>query len=465
MTLKIHDTLSRQKVDFQPLDETHVKMYVCGPTVYDYAHIGNARPVIVFDVLARLLRQLYPKVTYVRNITDVDDKINARSLESGEDIRTITERTANIFHEDMAALGAEMPDVEPRATDHIDQMIVMIEDLIAKKHAYVNDGHVLFSVPSMPDYGKLSKLDKREILAGARVDIAPYKNDPQDFVLWKPSEPELPGWGSPWGRGRPGWHIECSAMSREHLGDQFDIHGGGQDLIFPHHENEIAQSKCSLGHDAFAKYWMHNGYLMSEGEKMSKSLGNFYTVHDLLDEFPGEAIRLLLLKTHYRKPLDFTKGGLEESKRELDRFYGAMRGTAASTLDSDGPDTDIFNHVLAALTNDLNTPDALHFLHTEANAVFHCDENSDTALIHRRALRRAGRLLGLLQQDPEDWFKWQPASAEGGLTDNDIDALIGERTEARTAKDFARSDEIRDQLAAEGIVLEDGPQGTIWRRG
>jgi len=459
MTLKIHDTLSRQKVAFQPLDETHVKMYVCGPTVYDYAHIGNARPVIVFDVLARLLHQLYPKVTYVRNITDVDDKINARSLESGEDIRTITERTANIFHQDMAALGADMPDVEPRATDHIEQMIVMIEDLIAKNHAYVNDGHVLFSVPSMPDYGKLSKLDKREIVAGARVDIAPYKNDPQDFVLWKPSEPELPGWDSPWGRGRPGWHIECSAMSREHLGDRFDIHGGGQDLIFPHHENEIAQSKCSLGHDAFAKYWMHNGYLMSEGEKMSKSLGNFYTVHDLLDEFPGEAIRLLLLKTHYRQPLDFTKDGLRDAKAELDRFYSALRN--AREVEQNTADC---APVQDALCDDLNTPLAISRLHEFLGALNRAGDNVEVAT-RKGELCTGAKMLGLLQQDPEDWFKWQPASAQGGLSDGDIDTLISERTEARTAKDFARSDEIRDQLTAEGIVLEDGPQGTIWRRG
>ena len=462
MTLKIHDTLSRQKVDFQPLDDTHVKMYVCGPTVYDYAHIGNARPVIVFDVLARLLRQLYPKVTYVRNITDVDDKINARSIESGEDIRTITERTANIFHQDMAALGAEMPDVEPRATDHIDQMIVMIEDLIAKNHAYVNDGHVLFSVPSMPDYGKLSNLDKREIVAGARVDIAPYKNDPQDFVLWKPSEPDLPGWDSPWGRGRPGWHIECSAMSREHLGDQFDIHGGGQDLIFPHHENEIAQSKCSLGHDAFAKYWMHNGYLMSEGEKMSKSLGNFYTVHDLLEEFPGEAIRLTLLKTHYRQPLDFTKNGISEAKRELDGFYGALRGIPQEDISSDSVEMAEYE-LLNILKDDLNTPAAIAELHKQVREI---NRAGDDLMVQRqKKLRHDAAVLGLLQQDPEDWFKWQPESAKGGLSDDDIDTLIGERTEARTAKDFARSDEIRDQLAAENIVLEDGADGTIWRRG
>ncbi len=474
MTLKIHDTLSRQKVEFQPIDDNHVKMYVCGPTVYDYAHIGNARPIVVFDVLARLLRLLYPKVTYVRNITDIDDKINARSLESGEDIRTITERTTQVFHEDMAALGAPSPDVEPRATDHISQMIEMIEDLIAKDHAYEADGHVLFNVPSMPDYGQLSRLDKREIVAGARIDVATYKRDPQDFVLWKPSEPEIPGWESPWGRGRPGWHIECSAMSREHLGDQFDIHGGGQDLIFPHHENELAQSKCSLGNDAFAKYWMHNGYLMSEGEKMSKSLGNFYTVHDLLNEFPGEAIRLLLLKTHYRQPLDFSKDGLREAKAELDRFYGALRRAAYIDPVKPGNSDSRLEDYYEAICDDLNTPLALSHLHGrmgQLNIVSRVDSPGSEATKKRNKtenkwlLLHMGKLLGLLQQDPEDWFKWQPASAEGGLSDGKIDALIGARTEARAAKDFARSDEIRDQLAADGIVLEDGPDGTIWRRG
>ena len=447
MRLRIHDTLSRSKVEFEPIDENHVRLYVCGPTVYDYAHIGNARPVVVFDVLVRLLRKLYPRVTYVRNITDVDDKINARAQETGEDIRDITSRTADAFHADMAALGAGLPDVEPRATEHISQMIAMIETLIEKGHAYAADGHVLFSVPSMPDYGRLSKLDKREIVAGARVDVAPYKQDPSDYVLWKPSDENLPGWDSPWGRGRPGWHIECSAMSLEHLGASFDIHGGGQDLIFPHHENEIAQSTCALGHGTFAKYWMHNGYLMSEGEKMSKSLGNFYTVHELLEEFPGEAIRLVLLQTHYRQPLDFTKAGIAEARRTLDRWYRTIDGVAG--------EGDVPESLLAALSDDMNTPQALAELHKLAGS-------GDAA-----AFKAGANFLGLLEQDPEAWFKWQPAQAEGegGLDDAAIDALIAERTEARKAKDFSRSDEIRDQLAAQGIVLEDGAGGTTWRRG
>ena len=459
MTLKIYDTLSRVKTDFNPLDPAHVRMYVCGPTVYDYAHIGNARPVVVFDVLSRLLRTLYPKVTYARNITDVDDKINARAQESGEDIGTITKRTTDIFHQDMAELCALPPDVEPRATDHIKEMIAMIEDLIDKGHAYAKDGHVVFSVPSMSEYGKLSKLDKRQIIAGARVEIAPYKRDAQDFVLWKPSADGMPGWESPWGRGRPGWHIECSAMSHKHLGESFDIHGGGLDLIFPHHENEIAQSKCAHGPETFAKYWMHNGYLMSEGEKMSKSLGNFYTVHVLLEEFPGEAIRLALLKSHYRKPMDFTKEGLREAKLELDRFYNILRRHSSVPKSQ----ADIPKSVLSQLKDDLNTPGAISALHQCLGALKNAEE--DQILAAKNALLAAGYVLGLLQQDPEDWLKWQPVTAtEAGLSDAEIEVLIAERVNARANKDFAASDRIRDQLTNDGIILEDSSEGTIWRR-
>lgn len=460
MTLKIHDTLSRTKTKFIPIDDAHIRLYVCGPTVYDLAHIGNARPVVVFDVLTRLLRSLYPKVTYVRNITDVDDKINARALESGEDIRDITKRTTDVFHQDMAALGALPPDIEPRATDHISEMIDMISDLISKGNAYAEDGHVLFSVPSMPEYGQLSKLDKREIVAGARVDVAPYKRDAQDFVLWKPSDEGLPGWDSPWGRGRPGWHIECSAMSHAHLGESFDIHGGGLDLIFPHHENEIAQSKCAHGADTFAKYWMHNGYLMSEGEKMSKSLGNFYTVNELLTEFPGEAIRLALLKSHYRQPLDFTKDGLREAKADLDRFYGGLRRHATVSAVS----KEIPAALIAPLCDDLNTPGAISVLHQYLGALNKA-QPKDVAT-DKANLLAAGNLLGLLAQDPEDWFKWQPSKqVDAGLSDSDIDALIQKRTDARAAKDFAASDQIRDELLASGVLLEDSAQGTTWRRG
>lgn len=459
-TLKIHDTLTRKKTVFEPIDPSHIRMYVCGPTVYDLAHIGNARPVVVFDVLSRLLRTLYPRVTYVRNITDVDDKINARAQESGEDIRDITKRTTKVFHDDMAALGALPPDVEPRATDHIAEMIEMIGGLVEKGHAYADSGHVIFSVPSMPDYGALSKLDKREIVAGARVDVAPYKRDPQDFVLWKPSADDLPGWDSPWGRGRPGWHIECSAMSHTHLGESFDIHGGGLDLIFPHHENEIAQSKCAHGSNTFAKYWMHNGYLMSEGEKMSKSLGNFYTVNELLDEFPGEAIRLALLKSHYRQPLDFTKDGLREAKAELDRFYGALR----RHIEVDVSPQAIPEEILTPLCDDLNTPGALSGLHQCLGRLNKAPQGA--VANEKQTLLAAGQVLGLLGQDPEEWFRWQPVSkSQNSTSDSEIENLIEQRAQARANKDFATSDKIRDALLAQGIVLEDGPQGTTWKRG
>ena len=448
--LQLHNTLTRKKEPFQPLDENHVRMYVCGPTVYDLAHIGNARPVVVFDVLYRLLKTLYPNVTYVRNITDVDDKINARAAETGEDIRTITERTADIYHKDMAALNALSPDVEPRATDHIAEMIVMIETLLEKEFAYEAEGHVLFSVSSWDDYGKLSGHNRDEIIAGARVEIAPYKRDAADFVLWKPSNDAEPGWESPWGLGRPGWHLECSAMSGKYLGNEFDIHGGGQDLIFPHHENEIAQSRCSHGTKSMARMWMHNGYLMVEGEKMSKSLGNFYTVNDLLKEFPGEAIRLTLLSTHYRKPLDFTKVGIAEAKHKLDGWYRLIDG--AHSDDANASDA-----VLKALHDELNTPLAISEMDQLASAARAGDGAAQSGLL------AAGRLLGLLQQNPEDWLKGRSGS-EDGLDETAIENLIAQRVEARLGKDFAESDRIRDELAGQGIVLEDGPGGTTWRR-
>jgi cysteinyl-tRNA synthetase len=433
-----------------------VRMYVCGPTVYDDIHIGNARPLVIFDVLARLLRHRYGKgaVTYARNITDVDDKIIDRALENGESIDVLTARTAANFHVAAAEIGCLPPDIEPRATDHIPQMIALIEDLIAKGHAYVAEGHVLFNVPSMPDYGKLSGRNRDEMIAGARVDVAPYKQDPSDFVLWKPSTDTQPGWDSPWGRGRPGWHLECSAMSKEHLGTSFDIHGGGVDLVFPHHENEIAQSRCAYPDESFARYWVHNGYLMSEGEKMSKSLGNFYTVTDLLKEFPGEALRLALLKTHYRQPLDFTKDGVREARQELNRFYRAL-----ALGEAGGGNVGVIpKGVLDGLSDDLNTPLALTGVHAAADAVFAADKDGDAAALAVAigALKAAGSLLGLLQHDPQLWFQ--------GDGDEAIDALIEERNAARADKDFARADEIRDQLDAQGIVLEDGAGGTTWRR-
>jgi cysteinyl-tRNA synthetase len=444
--LRLHNTLTRAKQDFAPIDPSHVRMYVCGPTVYDRAHVGNARPAVVYDVLARLLRALYPRVTYVRNITDVEDKINARAAETGETIAEITARTAAWYHEDMAALGALPPDEEPRATDNIVQMIEIIERLIASGHAYAADGHVLFAVPSFPEYGRLSGRSRDELIAGARVEVAPYKRDPGDFVLWKPSPPELPGWDSPWGRGRPGWHIECSAMSWRYLGTSFDIHGGGTDLIFPHHENEVAQSLCAFPGSGFARFWLHNGMLNVNGEKMSKSLGNFFTVRELLDKWPGEAIRMLLLRAHYRAVLDFSEAVLVESKRELDRFYRALERHPGP------PASEVPAPVMDALCDDLNTPMAFAAMHALADAAMAGDAAAAAGL------RASGALLGLLGQSPEAWFR---GGADDGAA---IEAAIAERLAARKARDFARADAIRAELADRGVLLEDGPRGTTWRR-
>lgn len=456
MPLRLHNTIARAKQDFEPVDPGHVRMYVCGPTVYDDIHIGNARPLVVFDVLCRLLRRHYPRVTYVRNITDVDDKINARAKESGTGIAELTRRTTARFHIDAAAMGVLEPDVEPRATQYIPEMIALIERLIEANHAYATEGHVLFDVPSMPDYGGLSRHNRDALIAGARVDVAPYKRDPCDFVLWKPSQDDLPGWPSPWGRGRPGWHIECSAMSQKHLGVDFDIHGGGQDLIFPHHENEIAQSHCGNPGSHFARFWVHNGYVMSEGEKMSKSLGNFYTVRDLLGEFPGEALRLTLLQTHYRAPLDFTKDGLRRAKSTLDRFYGALRGV------EDLRGGELPAEFIAALNDDLNTPLALSALH-EAVSVLNAAPGGALTSAAGKVVVAAGRLLGLLQQDPEDWFRWRGAG-DDAFDDAAVETMIAERAAARAQRNFGESDRIRDALAQAGIILEDKPEATIWRR-
>ena len=456
MTLHLHNTYTRNKDVFEPIDAAAVRLYVCGPTVYDDIHIGNARPLVAFDVLTRLLRLLYGAgaVTYVRNITDVDDKIIERAAENGETIDVLTARTTENFHIATFALGCDEPDVEPRATDHIPQMIALIENLIAGEHAYKAEGHVLFNVPSMPDYGKLSGRDRDEMIAGARVEVAPYKRDPADFVLWKPSSDDQPGWDSPWGKGRPGWHLECSAMSQEHLGASFDIHGGGVDLVFPHHENEIAQSRCANPDESFARFWMHNGYLMSEGQKMSKSLGNFYTVSDLLTEFPGEALRLALLKTHYRQPVDFTRDGVRDARQELNRFYRALALVEGGV----GDDGEIPEAVVMALKDDLNTPLALAGVHAVADAVFAAEQEGDHNAVAAAAgaLKAAGKLLGLLQTNPDMWFQ--------GDGDAAIDTLIAERNAARASKDFSRADEIRDELDSQGIVLEDSAGGTTWRR-
>src|SRR5271165_5526169 len=440
--LFLHNSLSRRKERFEPLDHQHVRMYVCGPTVYDLVHVGNARPVVVYDVLARLLRRLYPHVTYVRNITDVEDKINARAKELGIPIEALTALTTADFHADMAALGALPPDIEPRATAHIPEMIAIIERLIAGGHAYVAEGHVLFAVASYPAYGHLSGRSPDELLAGARIDVAPYKRDPGDFVLWKPSPPELPGWDSPWGHGRPGWHIECSAMAWKHLGETFDIHGGGTDLIFPHHENEIAQSCCAFPGSQFARYWVHNGMLLVNGERMSKSLGNFTTLRDVLARVPGEVVRLLLLRTQYRSTPDFSAAAVAEARRELDRFYRALeRFPDIASVDVPVP-------VMQALCDDLNTPLALSAMHALADAALAGDFDAACGL------RAAGEVLGLLQAAPGAWFR-------GAGDDNAaIEAAIAERLAARKARDFARADTIRADLAAQGIVLEDGPAGT-----
>jgi len=465
MTLQLHNTLTRTKQAFRPLDRTHVRMYVCGPTVYDDVHIGNARPLVVFDVLYRLLKHSYPeaKVTYVRNITDVDDKIIDRAAESGEAIDDLTRRTTERFHAATAALDCLEPDVEPRATDHIAQMVAMIETLIDKGHAYEapgeGGGEVLFDVPSMPGYGKLSGRNRDEMIAGARVEVSSHKRDPADFILWKPSTGDQPGWDSPWGRGRPGWHIECSAMSEHYLGPQFDIHGGGVDLVFPHHENEIAQSLCAHPDQTFAQVWIHNGYLMSEGEKMSKSLGNFYTVTDLLEEFPGEALRLALLATHYRQPLDFTKDGVREATARLDRYYLALRAVEGTETEENLIDVDEEIEFGDALHDDLNTPAALSALDGQATRIINAKPDAQAQL--GLAFRRNANQLGLLGGGSARWFKRGTTDSEQA----DIESLIEKRVTARVAKDFAEADRIRDELVAKGIVLEDGPGGTTWRRG
>jgi cysteinyl-tRNA synthetase len=450
MDLRLYDTLTRDKRPFVPLDPGRVRMYVCGPTVYDFAHIGNARPVIVFDVLFRMLRHAYgaDHVVYVRNITDVDDKINARAAERGIAIRELTEQTYKNFKEDVAALGCLPPTVEPRATEHIAEMRTLIERLVASGNAYVAEEHVLFSVPSMPDYGKLARRSLDEMMAGARVDVAPYKRDPMDFVLWKPSKPGEPSWDSPSGiktPGRPGWHIECSAMSWKHLGETFDIHGGGIDLVFPHHENEIAQSRCAFHAPVMANYWMHNGFLQVEGEKMSKSLGNFFTIREVLAEWPGEAIRLAMLQTHYRQPINWTASGLAEAKRTLDHWYALAGDAQPGMLCAD---------VVDALADDLNTPKALAAFHELRG------EAAKGSAGAAACLKASAQMLGLLQHPAAEWAAWRPAGL--AIDEARVEGLIAERNAARKGKNFKESDRIRDELAALGIVLKDSKDGTTW---
>jgi cysteinyl-tRNA synthetase len=451
MELKLYDTLTREKRIFTPIDPARVRMYVCGPTVYDLAHIGNARPVIVFDVLFRLLRHLYDEkhVTYVRNITDVDDKINARAAERGISIRDLTEETYKNFKEDVAALGCLPPTVEPRATEHIDQMKQLIERLVKSGHAYVAEDNVLFHVPSMKDYGKLSNRPLDEMIAGARVEVAPYKKDPQDFILWKPSKAGEPGWPSPAGikaLGRPGWHIECSAMAWKHLGETFDIHGGGIDLVFPHHENEIAQSRCAFHTSVMANYWMHNGFLQVEGEKMAKSAGNFVTIHELLKDWPGEVVRLTMLQTQYRQPINWTITGLREAQKVLDHWYELTADVAPGLMCAD---------TLDALADDLNTPKAFASLHElRAEAV-------KGAKPAAACLKASAQLIGLLRMPAAAWTSFRPESAVA-VDEGKVVSLIDARNAARKAKNFKESDRIRDELAAMGVVLKDSKDGTTW---
>jgi cysteinyl-tRNA synthetase len=459
MSLVLHNTLTRRKQVFEPRVPDHVSMYVCGPTVYDFAHIGNARPAVVFDVLYRLLKRRYAHVTYVRNITDVEDKINAAAAENGESIRDLTTRTERAYLEDVAALGVLPPDLSPRVTENIPEIVSMIERLIAKDHAYEAEGHVLFAVTSYADYGKLSGRSVDEMIAGARVEVAPYKRDPADFVLWKPSGPELPGWDSPWGRGRPGWHIECSAMAERHLGETIDIHGGGNDLVFPHHENEVAQSTCAHDGRIFARFWLHNGMLTVDGEKMSKSLGNFFTIRDVLALEPGEAIRFYLLGTHYRQPLDWTRDGLRGARQTVDRFYLALRRLAGVAA-ADAPPSNAF---VAALDDDINTPLAIADLHALLARLNKANDPASQASL-KGELLAAGRLLGLFQADPETWFAWTPPSA-ASLDEATIRERIDARNAARKEKNFAAADRIRDELKGQGVLIEDGPIGTTWRRG
>ena len=450
-SLSLHDSLTRTTRFFVPLDPAHVRLYWCGPTVYDRMHIGNLRAMLTADVLVRVLRTLFPRVTFVRNVTDVDDKINARAWERGIGIDALAEATLCDLHADLAEAGLLPPDIEPRATHHIPEMIALIGRLIASGHAYEADGHVLFQVASYADYGRLSGRNPDELLAGARVEVATFKRDPGDFVLWKPSTPELPGWDSPWGRGRPGWHIECSAMAERYLGNSFDIHGGGDDLLFPHHENERAQSLCGYPNSRFASVWLHNAMLHVDGEKMSKSLGNFLTIRDVLDEAPAEALRLLLLQTHYRSVLNFTRAGLVEARHTLDRFYRAIDRAAPGPADGGVTADGVPDGVMTALCQDLNTPAAITALHGLADAALAGD-----ALAGAR-LRAGGTAMGLLQADPVAWFR-------AGIDGDAVERAIAERLAARKKRDFAAADAIRARLLGDGVVLEDGPSGTTWRR-
>jgi cysteinyl-tRNA synthetase len=449
--LRLHNTLTRKKEDFIPIDPDHVRVYACGPTVYGRIHVGNARPIVVFDVLVRLLRLRYAKVTYVRNITDVDDKINIRAAERGISIDDLCAETIETFHQDTARLGSVDPDIEPRATHHIDEMQEMIMILIDKGHAYEASGHVLFQVSTMDTYGALSKRSMDDMIAGARVEVAPYKREAADYILWKPSNDDQPGWNSPWGRGRPGWHIECSAMAKTYLGEVFDIHAGGLDLIFPHHENEIAQSCCAHGSAHMAHYWLHNGFVTMNDEKMSKSMGNVISVTDAANRYRGETLRAALLSAHYRAPLDLSDSAMRDARNGLDRMYRAV-GEIAATPDR------VDEEFTACLLDDLNTPAALARLHELARLANKGEVGAC------EALKSSAAVLGLLQQTARAWAKDDETVTKDGIDDATIDALIMARKQARADRNFAKADEIRDQLTKADIILEDSIDGTTWRR-
>lgn len=451
----LHNTLKQRKDKFIPIDADNVRMYVCGPTVYDKAHLGNAKTPVVYDVLYRLLCYVYGKehVTYVSNITDVDDKILNKHKETGKSIREITEQTYNWYIDDMKKLNVLSPNYRPRATEYIPEMIKLVELLLKNGHAYIADKQVLFDVDSMPNYGFLSGRSMKEMVAGARVEIADYKKNPADFILWKPSDADQPGWNSPWGYGRPGWHLECSAMSSKLLGNDFDIHGGGSDLIFPHHENECAQSCCAYPGTHFAHYWVHTGMLMINGVKMSKSLGNFYTVDEILAKYPAEALRLLFLTTHYHQPFNFTFEGLEQAKNILDKFYNALLKNA----DIPAEKTEPSEKLIAALCDDLNTPLALSYLH-ETLGNLNKAETKEERIKYKSELMANAYMLGLLYNNAESWFK-------GAASDDaKIEALIAKRAEAKKNKDWATADAIRNELKERGIVLEDSAAGTTWKK-
>ena len=453
--MRLYNSLTRTKTEFVPQDPEHVTLYVCGPTVYSYAHIGNARPAVVFDVLARLLRAEYRKLTYARNITDIDDKINAAAAKAGVGIGEITRTYTQAYYDDLEALGVQAPDVTPHVTAHVDDIIAMIQQLVDTDHAYAAEGHVLFNVPSFPEYGRLSNRDRREMIAGARVEVAPYKRDPADFVLWKPSSDEQPGWDSPWGRGRPGWHIECSAMAKAHLGETIDIHGGGSDLQFPHHENEIAQSTCAHGGATYARYWMHNGLLNLDGQKMAKSVGNVLRIRDVLAQVPGEVARYVLLSAHYRQPLDWSDEVLAQARATLDRIYRALEQLSeVAAADVGAPEA-----VMDALRDDLNTPQVFAEVSNLVREANKADSDAQRAMIKGQILA-TGALLGLFQADPSAWLSGDTGDDDAA----EIDAMVAQRQQARADKDFATADRIRDELTARGIVIEDAAGGVRWRR-